>query len=170
MKYSSKQDLVKYLTKLNIAPVETTAILDYRHTPTGQWVLSFDKEIPLLSETDDSGRQNGSTTVLSDGIVLRKLPDSEHLRLMLTSPLKISNRTICVHMIPPYFKMEHVRHMFDGYDVAPSGVRAWTRKTPSHTSSYLVDFVSSEEAERACREQSCTIHDGSIVKITWYNV
>ena len=74
-------------------------------------------------------------------------------------------------MVPPYFHLDHIRQIFDGYDIVPNGIRPWTSKrNVGHNSSYLIDFVSPLEAERACREKSGTVHDGAIMRITWYNV
>lgn len=185
MKYASKFDLMNYLKKINLVPKQTDAILDYRHTPTGQWILTIDDKVneDILHQIHNKVNNHKNVNKLSainmrsaikldNKISLRKLAHSEHQRLMVTSQLNITNRTICVHMVPPYFKIDHVKQVFDGYQINPEiGIRPWSpRRTAAPTYSYLIDFISAAEAERACREKSATIHDGAIMRITWYNV
>ena len=184
MKYASKFDLINYLNKVKIIPKHTDAILDYRHTPTGQWIITLDdkENVDILTNIHNNNINKKPTHIsllnlrngikLDNKISLRKLAYSEHQRLMVTSQLNITDRTICIHMVPPYFKIDHVRQVFDGYDIDTKvGIRPWSpRRTAAPTYSYLIDFVSAAEAERACREKSATIHDGAIMRITWYNV
>jgi hypothetical protein len=173
MKYANRNDLFRYLTKLNIQPLKTDGILDYRHTPTGSWVLSFSEDKPLVLPPSaiSSSTNPNSTIVLEDNIVMKKIPETEHWRLMLTSQLDITDKTICLHTVPPFFNIDHIRQVFDGYDIAPNGIRPWApKRSNSSTCAYLVDFTSSAEAERACRENATTVHDGASMRITWYNI
>jgi hypothetical protein len=187
MKFSARYDLISFLDRLQLAPVKVDSILDHRHTPTGQWVLSFDSSVldsaPATDLDLSSGEVVGAALLprssgsahLPEGIQIRKLAESERTRLVLTSSLNITDRSICLHTLPPYFQPDHVRQLFDGYDIAfppfGLGIRPLnSRRGTGPTCSYLVDFITSNAAERACREKSATIHDGAVMRITWYNV
>lgn len=164
MKYSCREDLLRVLNSVKLSPQAIDCVLDYRHTPSGKWILGFNVSEQPQNITEIEA------ALSSSGISLKKLNSVDSKRMMVTSQFGITDRTICVHTVPPSFQVEHVQLVFDGYKIAPAGIRPWAPKRDAPTYSYLIDFASAAEAERACREKSSTVHDGMVMRVTWYNV
>jgi hypothetical protein len=149
-----------------VAPQAVDPVLDDNMYPSGRWIVNLEKQ---LSETQISKIKS-----VGNGSGLSSSYAHDILDYKLASKFGINSSTVLVYDVPLTAGAEELEYIFEDYALERAGVRKLAssdQRQEGYTSSgsFLVNFSSRIEAERALFEMNGSTFAGSQLHMYLYS-
>ncbi len=152
-RFCNREDLNDVLG--GIVPLKIEAVLDPTHYPSGKYQLLLKDK-----ETYEALRMSVNENHLNRFSVLLA---PEELKLS-DSKINVTSRSVRCKDLSKTLDVNNIAMIFENYGVSVNGVT----RLPNEISTFLINFESPEEAERAVIEKSQYLVMGRRLQLFWY--
>jgi RNA recognition motif-containing protein len=135
-------------------------LLDTLMFPSGSWLIN----LPYKQ--------------LSDNVVstlkpfeISKLSHDEVNSLKTAKGLGISESSVMLYNVPKTVGLDEMYYAFEDFKISKSGIQKInSTSTDNRTSSYLIHFENTSEAQRALIQKNGLAFAGNVLHMLWYNM
>lgn len=154
-KFSNRKDIEKLC--LDLKPVRVECFINDEYQQTGEWAIRIPKKNKIVEIFNKMSN-----------ITYRKIVyDNDLYKFPIAYHKGITNRCICVRNVDKSVTSDQVLYLFEKYQLATTPV--WTVKLHDYNE-FLIEFTSSEEAERAALENTHLSIEGVSTSIHWFDI